>query len=490
MGLFDSLVGELKQRFGVGDEVGRLLDGLLSMIADDEQGGLTGFLRRFQNAGLGGLVQSWHGSGEKPSLSGAQVEQALGGATVDRLASQAGMSHGIAASVLASLIPTVIGKLAPGGVVPDASSLKGTLAGAWSGVSRVSGAGWDVAADAASVGRSVAAGVGIAAQAVRHDVGHVVRRRSSFGWGWPVLLVALAAVLGWWLFRGTPANAPATPPLAEAPAQPSVPPAAGTTGTVDPSLSIRNDSGRVTVSGAVPDAAARDRLLASLRSTFGEANVSGDITVDGAARAASWLDRVSDAVPLFKIPGAEVSFDGSAISVGGTMSAADRNSLIEKLKPIFGAGATIGTFADRAGALATSATEQATTALAGLAPGFGADVLVQAMNLSIINFVSGSAEIPAESIGLLKQAAEALKRAPAGTVIEIGGHTDNTGNPAANLRLSQARADAVRSRLVEFGVDTARLVSRGHGGAAPVAGNDTEAGRFRNRRIEYSVAKS
>jgi outer membrane protein OmpA-like peptidoglycan-associated protein len=73
-------------------------------------------------------------------------------------------------------------------------------------------------------------------------------------------------------------------------------------------------------------------------------------------------------------------------------------------------------------------------------------------------------------------------------VVEIAGYTDNTGDSAANVTLSQNRADAIRQALVVAGVDDSALVSRGYGEANPVARNDTEEGRASNRRIEYHLA--
>jgi len=75
-------------------------------------------------------------------------------------------------------------------------------------------------------------------------------------------------------------------------------------------------------------------------------------------------------------------------------------------------------------------------------------------------------------------------------VVEIGGYTDNTGDPAANMQLSQQRAEAVRAALVQAGVDPSMLVAKGYGSASPIAGNDSLEGRLRNRRIEYRVLKS
>jgi OOP family OmpA-OmpF porin len=109
------------------------------------------------------------------------------------------------------------------------------------------------------------------------------------------------------------------------------------------------------------------------------------------------------------------------------------------------------------------------------------------MSSAIINFQSGSAEIPPDAMLVIRKSAEAIARAPADTTIEIGGHTDNTGDPVSNVTLSQARADAVRAALIAAGAPAARLMARGYGDTQPHASNETEYGRFQNRRIEYRV---
>jgi outer membrane protein OmpA-like peptidoglycan-associated protein/uncharacterized protein YidB (DUF937 family) len=134
------------------------------------------------------------------------------------------------------------------------------------------------------------------------------------------------------------------------------------------------------------------------------------------------------------------------------------------------------------------AAQKATAALGALKPGFTAGDLVGALNYDIINFDSGSAQIPADSYDFLNRAANAFKMAPTGAVVEIGGHTDNTGDAALNLQLSQQRADAVRDYLIKQGATPSALVARGYGDTKPIVSNDAEEGKFRNRRIEFSVA--
>jgi OOP family OmpA-OmpF porin len=73
--------------------------------------------------------------------------------------------------------------------------------------------------------------------------------------------------------------------------------------------------------------------------------------------------------------------------------------------------------------------------------------------------------------------------------VELSGHTDALGTQSYNLALSQRRADAVRTYLIERGVDPARMKAEGYGEFQPIAENETEAGRGQNRRVEFKVVK-
>jgi len=72
-------------------------------------------------------------------------------------------------------------------------------------------------------------------------------------------------------------------------------------------------------------------------------------------------------------------------------------------------------------------------------------------------------------------------------LIAVHGHTDDTGNPENNQRLSGQRARAVTTRLERAGVRPARLIAIGHGQSQPLVANDTDAGRERNRRVELEL---
>jgi OOP family OmpA-OmpF porin len=167
----------------------------------------------------------------------------------------------------------------------------------------------------------------------------------------------------------------------------------------------------------------------------------------------------------------------------------DLDGIKASLQSIFGAGYTYGALPDDASAWFRAAKEKTLAALSGLQPGFTGADLVSALNMSIINFETGSAAISPQSRDLLAKAAASMKQLPAGSVIEVSGHTDSTGDPAANLTLSQQRADAVRDTLIGMGVSADMLKASGYGDTQPVASNDTAEGRFQNRRITYTLVE-
>ncbi|MEZ5356881.1 MAG: OmpA family protein [Bryobacteraceae bacterium] len=103
-------------------------------------------------------------------------------------------------------------------------------------------------------------------------------------------------------------------------------------------------------------------------------------------------------------------------------------------------------------------------------------------------FDTGKATLQPASQEQLKNVSEILKAFP-NVNIKIGGYTDNTGNAAANMALSGARAKAVVAELTALGIDAGRLESEGYGDQHPVASNDTEEGRQQNRRVSMRVTK-
>jgi outer membrane protein OmpA-like peptidoglycan-associated protein len=105
-----------------------------------------------------------------------------------------------------------------------------------------------------------------------------------------------------------------------------------------------------------------------------------------------------------------------------------------------------------------------------------------------LEFETGSAALKPTSQEQLKNIAEILKAYP-NVAVKIGGYTDNTGNAAQNMKLSEDRATTTMRELTALGIDASRMAAEGYGGQFPVADNATEEGRQRNRRIDVRVTK-
>jgi outer membrane protein OmpA-like peptidoglycan-associated protein len=106
-----------------------------------------------------------------------------------------------------------------------------------------------------------------------------------------------------------------------------------------------------------------------------------------------------------------------------------------------------------------------------------------------IKFKTGKAEIDPASEKTMTAITVIMADYP-GFHVQVDGHTDNVGNPEANRKLSQERADAVVKYLVEKkGVDTKRLSAKGFGDTQPIADNKSKKGQAKNRRVDFTVTK-
>lgn len=112
----------------------------------------------------------------------------------------------------------------------------------------------------------------------------------------------------------------------------------------------------------------------------------------------------------------------------------------------------------------------------------------QKLVLEGVNFDFDKASLRQEDIGSLDKDVTTLK-AWGDVDIEVAGHTDSMGSDEYNMNLSQQRAEAVRNFMISKGVSADRLTAKGYGESQPVADNATEAGRFKNRRVELAPIK-
>jgi outer membrane protein OmpA-like peptidoglycan-associated protein/uncharacterized protein YidB (DUF937 family) len=329
MGTFDAILADAGNKFGLTTAKSTsLLSGLLSLITETS-GGLGGFLERFRKAGLSDSVSSWLGGSSPRAISSSTLETAIGSGPINKIAANAGLTASTAASALAFMLPNLIQRLTPGGVIPTHLPS-------------------DALAYASSATSAVAAGTRQAAYATER----AVQKAGIPAFVWPLLAVLAIALLGYWL----------------------------------------------------------------------------------------WNSRQSVSNTPFNVE--------------------------EQVR---------------------MASQKAAAALSALKPGFTAQDLVSAVNLDVINFPTGSAQIPSDQYDFLNKVAIAIQAAPPNTILEVGGYTDNTGDAGSNLVLSQQRADAVRIYLVQQGVGPTVLIAKGYGDTKPVASNDIDEGKFRNRRIEFTV---
>ena len=101
-----------------------------------------------------------------------------------------------------------------------------------------------------------------------------------------------------------------------------------------------------------------------------------------------------------------------------------------------------------------------------------------------ITFDVNKSTLRPESMGTINQIYKLMADNPT-LNLEVDGHTDSDGDDASNMKLSQDRADAVRTQLISMGIDGARLTSKGYGETKPIADNSTLEGKAKNRRVEF-----
>ena len=470
--MFDLLIREVAAKFGLGDKTGWILSTLLGFVFQKQSGGLSGLMDLFKQKGLASIASTWlgGGSGMPLNINPTQLENVIGGSLIKEIASKTGLAGGPIGGALAFMLPKIVHALTPDGVIPTGipSAISQYLDGA-------------EAKPAAPVRAAALQPTPIAPQA------------KGFPWWW--MLIPLVLLLGWCAMK-KPADAPA--PVAE-----KAPPAAAAPAVqINPKLVFNNDGGKIYYNGTVSDEAAKISLVSAIKAALGNV-ANGEIIVDGKAKGANWLAMLAQFLPELKaLSGAKLIFDGDDITLDGSLPQGDIDGLMAKLKSIFGDKFNIKSTAQALAAVAPAAAPAApmddvaknAAAAAKMdelkAAGniSGAD-LVKALNLAVINFASGSAKISPNSMDILKKAADTLKAAADGIKVEIGGHTDNAGNPGSNMKLSEARANAVMETLVKLGVTAAMLTARGYGDTKPVESNDTPEGKAKNRRMEFSVVQ-
>lgn len=227
----------------------------------------------------------------------------------------------------------------------------------------------------------------------------------------------------------------------------------------------------ITVTGAVPDQATKTILLNRLREVYGAERVVDQITVGGVIMPANWAQHVQALITpeLKSVSRGELSVNGNTVNLKGDVgSDTTRQQLTSQM-----ASSLNPTYVVKSQLRVTMA-EQA--------------VLDQALANRIVEFESGSAKITAAGQSILDEMSTALQQFK-GRRVEVIGHTDSQGARNSNVALSKARADAVKAYLVQKGMPADSLIPIGMGPDRPVAPNDSDDGRRRNRRIEFNLSQ-
>ncbi|WP_321798765.1 OmpA family protein [Caballeronia sp. J97] len=252
--------------------------------------------------------------------------------------------------------------------------------------------------------------------------------------------------------------------------------------TKDATMSFAVDaSGTPTLTATVNSEQERRQLIDALAAKLGADKFKADITVDPDTKPAAWIGKLDGLFPVMALPGAQVRVAGDQIDLSGR-AGDPALGWKDKLKAFFGDGWTIA-------ATDTSAAEKTLAASdARAAATCAAKDVAKNLNLRPINFGFASNALPRAALNELAESAKALKDCNAAgqpIKLQIGGFTDSSGDSAVNLHLSEKRARAVRSYLIQHGVPANTLTAEGFGDAYPRGDNATREGRATNRRIEF-----
>lgn len=246
-------------------------------------------------------------------------------------------------------------------------------------------------------------------------------------------------------------------------------------------ISVKWENGQATVSGEISDDATRQAFLDSVDGFFPNGVEAESFTVkEGAPSERDWLSKILTLIQI----------GGSSLSDGEVFISAE-----QRLVQMTGEYETRQERRDARDAIDDVIAETTFAFVSGLAipaaPEFTPEDVVELQESlddliegKVVEFELNSDILTPIGAALLEEIVDALEKFP-NVPIEIGGHTDNQGDPITNLDLSERRAQTALTYLLASGQDPERFVVVGYGEDEPVASNDTASGRARNRRIEF-----
>jgi peptidoglycan-binding protein ArfA len=247
-------------------------------------------------------------------------------------------------------------------------------------------------------------------------------------------------------------------------------------------LAITRDGNDVTLSGNLPNDAAKAALMKALNGSLPPgANIIDQISINPTVASIDF----SNAGPIFKDSASILDFSltagGDTVTLAGTAASEDQKSTVERDATHTWSNLNV------VGKLVVNAP---------VPPPVPPPVPVSCIDLqSVINAVTGGPitfandgfSMTPVDVQILTQVADKLKACP-NAHATLNGYTDNSGAEGINIPLSSQRAQSVADFLVAHGVAAAQVVVKGLGSVNPIAPNDTAEGRAKNRRVEIVVS--
>jgi outer membrane protein OmpA-like peptidoglycan-associated protein len=260
------------------------------------------------------------------------------------------------------------------------------------------------------------------------------------------------------------------------------------------------DRNRITLSGSAPSRAAVSELGALAGALFADRRVINELDVDPLPPGEGWADAARGALAILShLELGSASLADFELHVTGQAPSAEQAEAartgLTRLEGVVSALSQVDVRAPRPQPAAVAPAAAPTPAQAVVEPPPAPEPTPQedcqerlnrVLTRNEILFQVDSAALTPEGLPLLSELAQVAAACPA-FALRVEGHTDDTGDPAANMSLSEQRARTIVEGLAALGIDPARLTAVGMGATRPVADNRTEEGRRANRRIEIIV---